>query len=61
MKNLSKADIDRIAERILSDAPQIRSKKELDKRLMQDFTASQRERIWMRYRYLSERVENKCI
>lgn len=55
MKNMSKSDVDRIVDRIIHEDRVIHTKKEFEDILDREYTASQRERIWVRYRYLAFR------
>lgn len=58
MKNISKSDVDRIVEMLRSKHGIIDSRAEFEKLLGREYTASQRERIWVRYQYQRSALAN---
>lgn len=51
MGNISKTEIDRMVDRFLCQKQVIQTRKEFERMLGDLYTATQRERIWSRYRY----------
>lgn len=58
MGNISKTEIDRMVDRFIQENKVFQTRKELENMLDGMYTATQRERIWSRYRY---RISKKGI